>query len=378
MMKIILLLTLMINIGVVAQDEQDLLALASFLLKSNNFTKAYSVLKKIKDPQDVQTDRYYLLLGVTAVKQKRFKEAISTLLKAQKSGLEENDLVEFNETLLRAYIGHRDFDKALALVKNKEQLLKKRPLFYQLKATLEFDLDDHEKAWSTLHRGLVLFPKFFPLKKQKWFYLFNHELLWQSKEYLFSIIGDAPFTPLELAQIAFQYKTKKDLKTAAILGEMAFKKAPSHEEIAKELARIYLALDQPLAAAEVFSGLAHFKPNYLAEASELWRKAGYPNKASRLAALIPQEQKRLKQKLTIALQNKSYQEMTGLGVLINRSALKENEDVQYSLAYAHFMLGEFKKSESYLQRITNADLLKKSLSLRETIQECQSNERLCL
>jgi tetratricopeptide (TPR) repeat protein len=81
----------MINIGVVAQDEQDLLALASFLLKSNNFTKAYSVLKKIKDPQDVQTDRYYLLLGVTAVKQKRFKEAISTLLKAQKSGLAEND-----------------------------------------------------------------------------------------------------------------------------------------------------------------------------------------------------------------------------------------------------------------------------------------------
>jgi len=379
MMKLIIFLTMLLCFtGLKAQEEVDKLSLASLLIKNNNFSKAQAILGNIKDPNDVQTDRYYMLLGILAVKQKRFKVAVEKLLLAEKSGLDKKDEPEFYETLGRAYLLSKNYKKASAVLINKEKLLENRPLYYQLLSKLNFETENEEIGWTTLGKGISKFPKYFPMKKQKWFYLFSNNLLEVSKNYLFEIINEGKLSALDLAKIAYQYRLKKDLVTAAILGELARLKEPGNEEIAKELARTYIEKQEILSAAQVVESLALKKSKFMAEASELWRKAGYPVHAERLALEISDPMKSLQQKIILALEAKNFLRISQLAPLVQRTELKSNEEVQYTLAYTHFMLGKFIKAEKYLGSITRKDLLKKALSLRETIQSCSENEEMCL
>jgi tetratricopeptide (TPR) repeat protein len=360
------------------EDELDVLELASLLIKNQNYTRAASVLASVEDPDDVQTDRYYTLLGVLNLRQGRIEESIKNLQLAEKSGIETKDQLEFQETFARALLQGKRYQQAEAVLTKRKNLIETRPLYFQLLSKLNFETKRSEKGWSVLHSGLKKFPAHMPLMKQKWFYLFDNGLLKTSSDYLFSIIDHHPMPALDLAKMAYQYRLKKDLKTASVIVELARMKDSSHEEIAKEAARIHVESGNLLAAAQIFENLAIQNPKYYPEASELWRKAGSIKTAERLAYMIRDEDKALTQKITLALEGQDFNRIAGLGKQILRSELKTNEDILYTMAYSHFMLGEFKQVELFLKNITRPDLFKKALTLRETMTECGEKIGGCL
>ena len=235
-----------------------------------------------------------------------------------------------------------------------------------------------EIGWEVLNQGISKFPKHLGLFKQKWFYLFSSKLYIASREYLFSNIDKLKFTGLDLAKFAYQYRSVKELKTAAELGEMGRMLDPSNEDVGKELARVYIEKGEVFSAATVFEDLARFKPKLIADASELWRKAGYFAHSERLSLKIIDIDKAVKQKMTLALQEKNFARISSLARLVDRGELRKDEDVAYTLAYTFFILGDFSKAEKYLMNITRKDLLAKSISLRKTIDECSKEIGVCL
>ena len=376
MKTLFIIFSLIFSINAISQDEDiDRLAIASVLIKDNQLSRAASVLNEILDPDDVDTPRFYALKGVLAVKQKQFDLGAKFLKMALDMELEISDVYE---NLARCYVETKKPKEGIELLNSKWELLKSSPTSHQLLAQGYFLRKQQEKAWSILNLAIKAFPNHLGLKKQKWFYLYENNLLQISKGLFWQLEKDHDLSALDLARFAYQYRKKNQIEMALKIGELARFKAPSNEEIIKDLARTYIKLENITAAARLFEDLARSNYEYYFEASELYRKAGHRIHADNLALMIPSRKNRLKQRLTIALDNKDYQKLTSYGHLIERSELKDNEDIQYTLAYGHFMLGEFDKVEGFLSKIQRNDLFKKALALRKTIESCQEKEGSCL
>jgi len=355
--------------------EVDQLALAALLIKNQNYSRAASVLAEIKDPHEVIPERYYVLKGIVELKQKRFQQALENLLLARKEGLKSDEL---QLSLAQAFLGMKDYRKGLAELSGKEEQLKSRPFYFQLMTSLLFGAGQSEQAWSYLNKGMSLFTSHVPLIKQKWFYLMENTLYEVSFEVAQELVDKYPLSALDIARMAQMYRRAREFKKAIFLGEVARLKDPKDEEIVKDLARSYLKGEKFMASAQLFTDLSYFHPKYLVEASELWRKAGHSMHAQNLALEIRDPIKKIKQNLTLALLNEDFNRMVSLGVMVERSELKTDQDIQYALAYAHFMIGSFVGASEFLGKIQRPDLFKKAIVLREAMTQCLEEGAMCI
>lgn len=356
------------------EEEVDTLTLAALLIKNKNYSRAQGVLSQIKDPHEVIPERYWSLKGILELRQKRFEAALVAFQNAKKEGLKNADLYL---GLAQAYLGLKKFERGINLLKENNKVTQEKALHYQLLTSLYFGQGRGELAWSSLHQGMEKFPKFLPLIKQKWFYLVENNLLEVSFQVGKEMVDQYDLSAIDTARMGQKYRQAKDYDKAIFFGEIARLKDQEDEEIIKDLARSYLKKENILAAAQLFTALSKFEPQYLVESSELWRKAGFPVYAERLALEIRDPVKKIKQNITLALLNEDFNKMAFLGNRAMRTKLKSDQDIQYALAYANFMLGEYKTANMHLSVIQRGDLFKKAIALREAMESCQE-ETICL
>jgi hypothetical protein len=355
-------------------DELDKLSLAALLIKNKNYSRASSVLSEIKDPHEVIPEKYWGLKGLVELKQKRFQEALNAFDMAEKEGLKSTDLYLGQA---QAYLGLKNYTNGLKVLEKNKLILEKEMLYYQLRASLGFEADLGEMAWKSLHLGMSKFPKALPLIKQKWFYLVQNNLLEVSFQAAKDLVDNYEVSALDVARMGQLYRQKGDSQKAIFFGEIARLKDQTDEEIIKDLARSYLKKENFTAAAQLFTNLSQHNPKFLTEASELWRKAGFTMYAENLALEIRDPVKKIKQNLTLALLNEDFNRMAGLGIEANRTTLKSDQDIQYALAYANFMIGAYEEASANLKIIQRPDLFKKAVALKEVMEACEKGENLC-
>lgn len=358
-----------------AEDEVNPLELAALLIKNKNYARAANVLNDIEDPHEVIPERYWGLKGVLEIRQKRYDKALEAFQMAEKEGLKGEALILGKA---EALLGLKKYTEGIEVLEKGKEEAKKKALFYQLKASLLFGAQKSSEAWESLNQGLKTFPKYLPLMKQRWFYLLENKLIEVSFETGKEMVDQYELTALDIARMGQKYRQMGDVKKAIFFGELARLKDPKDEEITKDLARSYIKGDKILAAAQLFKSLSDFHPEYLVEASELWRKAGYPVFSERLAMEIREPVKKIKITLTLALYQEDFTKMVLIGERAVRTELKEDQDIRYALAYAHFMLGDYEKTKAHLKTIGRDDLFKKAVALREAMESCSSGENLCL
>lgn len=358
-----------------AEGEDSPLELVALLIKNQNYSRAAGVLNQIKDPHEVIPERYFALKGILELKQKRYKEALVNFKSAEKESLKSSDLYE---GMAECYLGLNQPTEGIKLLKENKKALSQKPYYFQLLSSLYFMNTELEKGWSHLNLGLEKFPKHLDLHKQKWFYLMENKLFNVSFKVATHMVDHFSLTALDIARMGQKYRQNSEAEKAVLFGEMALLIDPTHEEIVKDLARSYLKKENYMSAARLFSGLAKKQPKFLVEASELWRKAGYPMHAERLALEIRDPQKKLKQTITLALLNEDFNRMSSYADESLRSDLKNDQDIQYALAYAQFMLGDFKGAAKHLNFIQRADLFKKAVALKEAMASCETGDVVCL
>ena len=130
-MFLICILVVFISQSIIAseiQEEVEVLDLASMLIENNNLTRAEATLRGVKDPNDVETDRFYLLKGILAQKQSRILESIKLLELAEKNKIEEKYKSLFFETMAKSLVLNKQFNEALKLLDKNKQFLIKRSL----------------------------------------------------------------------------------------------------------------------------------------------------------------------------------------------------------------------------------------------------------
>ncbi len=357
-----------------AVDELNELELAAFLIANKNYSRAAGVLNAIKDPHEVIPERFYALKGILELKQKRYQEALDAFKMAEKEGLKSVDLYE---GLAESYLGLKKYQEGLAILTAHEAELASRLRFYQLKSSLLFESKNSSQAWMVLHSGISKFPHELSLVKQKWFYLMENGLYEVSFETAKAMMDEYQISALDIARMGQMYRNQNEFSKAIFLGEVARLKDPTDEEITKDLVRSYVKVENVTAAAKLFTDLSLHHPDYLVEASELWRKAGHDMMAQNLAMGIRNPVKKLKQNITLALMNEDFNKMALLGEKGQRTDLKNDQDMQYALAYANFMIGDYKTTEKYLTSIQRPDLFKKALALREAMNRCAEEVSLC-
>lgn len=363
-----------------SQDDYiDRLELASLLIKNNNIAKAQSVLAEIKNPNDVQTDYYYILLGLIESKKGDYPQACLYFEAAQKSQVHDSKLLQFLEHFATALIKTQQNTKAKNLLDSHKEILQNRTKYYQLLAEYHFNMQEPQKGWDLLFLAKEKFPIDINIKKQIWYYLFENSLYNMSYKFINeSIIPHHELTSRDYAIWTYHYRAKGELVYAAQMGEAALLKDPYNIEATKELARVYMQHNNYTAAAVLFEKLAQKENSYFFEASELWRKSKRYSHSEFLALKINNPEQQMKQKILLALEQKQYAAIKALAPFIIRSNLKENSDVIYTLAYSHFILGEYDNAQKYLNHISDDDLIDKTNSLKEAIFICQKSMGVCL
>ena len=111
-------------------------------------------------------------------------------------------------------------------------------------------------------------------------------------------------------------------------------------------------------------------PNLLVETAELYRRAGYGALALSLNARVPDQARKLKQRIGILVQLKRYGEVTGMEAALRRSGVLDDEDVRYALAYAYFRAGDFAAADRHLAALKRPELFRKATELRKVMEEC--------
>ncbi|NJK88460.1 MAG: hypothetical protein HC923_03055 [Myxococcales bacterium] len=94
-------------------------------------------------------------------------------------------------------------------------------------------------------------------------------------------------------------------------------------------------------------------------------------------ARVLDQKEKIKQRLSLLLKQESFEEAAALDDRMVRLGLLSDENLIYALAYAHFRVGSFGRAETLLGQISDPELFRKAVALRESIEACRADDWRC-
>lgn len=349
-------------------SDAERLELAARLASDGEYERAARALGRVDAAaEDLDLARYHTVAGLIAINQNRNEDAVRNLGDAIAAGQVDPTVQLY---LAQALFALERWREALAALDAAGPAADALGGAWQMRAQAWWSLGERQQAFDTLTRAADKFPANNSFTRRQVFYLIEAGLY------------------QEAAQLGRQYLRRGDVKAedyAAIGGalrriqrydeslailESARLRFPDNDAIAKALAQTWLESGQPLAAARLLEQAALRDPNLLVETAELYRRAGYGTLALSLNARVPDQAKKLKQRIGILVQLKRYGEVTGMESALFRSGLLQDEDVRYALAYAYFRAGDFAAADRHLATLRRPELFRKATELRKVMEEC--------
>jgi tetratricopeptide (TPR) repeat protein len=101
---------------------------------------------------------------------------------------------------------------------------------------------------------------------------------------------------------------------------------------------------------------AQYDPKLIAEAAEVYRRAGRFYKALTLNAGIRDQQVKLKQRLSVFIALKRYEQAANMKKSLYRNVLLNDQNIRYALAYAYFASGQFDAAGRQIDFLIESEL----------------------
>jgi len=356
-------------------NEADYLTLAAILVKDGNNERALKTLQNIDlEQKDFDFMRYHTVLGLAQLGLHDLAGAKTNFHKAIELGQTEPVIFVY---LAQAHYGLEEYEDTLKAIKLSGDNIKSYPTLLEMKAQSHWLLKQQEPAWQALHQGDKLFPNDFRFIRRQTFYAIELELYRLGAEMGREYLRRSQAKPEDYVAIGNALRLSHQYADAASILEVARLHYPAHATIAKVLAHTYLDQGMVNAAAAIMEQAAVFDTAFVSEAAELYRRAGRLYKALALNAQIPQQDVKLKQRLSILLGLQQYEKIIGMENALNRARLLNDENIRYALAYAAFSVGDFKKTRLHLEPIKESGLFKRAVELRRLMQECEEEPLKC-
>ena len=358
-------------------DEVDPLAVAALMIADKHFDRAEAVLESVdlkSVPADFDRARYYLLYGLVLLELGKYEGADAALGKSVAAGQSDKTVYLF---AAQAEFHLEKYKEAVANLEKAGEEATKLPGGVLLRAECHWRAKEQRKAFEVIGLGLKQYPDNDEMKKARVLLLVDLGLYQAAMEEGLKYLSEKQASPDEYTALAEALIEGKQSERAAVLLETARLTFPENADILIQLAKAYLESGHTLVGARLFEHASNISPKLTADAAELYRRAGRTVDAIRMNAKIADQPTKIRQRLGLLIETERFEEAAALAPRLKRLHLTDEDAVVYGLAYAYFMIGQFKESERYLKQISDGQLFEKAIQLRRIMGTCTASGRQC-
>ncbi|MGZ8239898.1 MAG: tetratricopeptide repeat protein [Methylobacter sp.] len=353
----------------------ELMPLAAMLIKDGNHDRAIKTLQTIDLAQEgLDLARYYTLLGMAQMGLEDWASAKDSLARAIANGQADPVIFVY---LAQAHYGLKEYQETLATIGRAGDVFKMYPALLEMKMQAHWLLKQYDQAWDALTLAEALFPDNHKFLERRVFYALDLGLYRNAaelgREYLSKSVAKAQ----DFVAIGNALRLSRQFDEAANILEFARLSYPEHVTIAKVLAHTYLDQGMTHAAAAILDQASQYNPEFIAEAAELYKRAGRFYRALELNAKISDQTTKLKQRLAILIGLKQYEMVINMESGLHRNRLLGDQSVRYALAYAAYAVGDFDKAKKHLGYVKESGLFKQAMELQRLMQECETEKWKC-
>lgn len=382
-LKIFLVVVLLGTLGTVSQstwtadkkDAVDHIELAAVMLKDGHHDRALLALQSV-DLDNKKTDlvRFYTLQGLAYMGLSDLDAAKDSLELAIKHGQKDPAIFVY---LAKSYFGLKNYPKTIDAIAKAGNEANKDASLLSIKAESYWHMEKVDAAINALNEGERLFPTDFRFQKRKVFYFMELGLYQEAVQLGRDFLTRSKASAADYISLGNALRLSKEYIEAINILEIARLQFPDDEMVAKLLSHTYLDQGKFNSAAFILEQAALMNPSLQAEAAELYRRAGRFHKALTLNESISDQKVKLKQRLSILLALKRFENAANMESSLYRTGLLEDQDVRYALAYALFSSRRFPQAAKHLDHLTSAELFRKGTELRRLMEICKDEPWQC-
>lgn len=369
-----------LQLGFAAEDEGasevNYLDLAALMLRDGNLDRAVVALDQVNlEEEGLDLERYYTLRGLAHLRRNELKPARDALSQAAATGAPDSLVFIY---LAQVNFQLQEYRKTLEALDRAGEAVTRLGSVYHMRAQCHWLLEEPVMAIATLDQASELFPSDYSFTRRKVFYLAEMGLFQQASELGREYLRNSEGSLEDYVAMGNAMRASGELDEAASFLEQAQLRFPDRVELKKSLAHVYIAREQLGAAADLIYSAALMEPKLMAEAAELYRRAGQTYRALTLNGQLQDQPEKFRQRMALLLELQNFEQAAAMEIPLYRVGLLEDEDLRYALAYAQFKIGAFSQAESNLAQLTRPDLFRKAAVLRRAIQDCSEESWKCL
>lgn len=355
-------------------DDYDSFDLVQVLIDDGKLELAQKELDGMSR-EEKRNSSYGYLSGVVQFKKKNYK-ASEKLLEDVQFAKNSAEAHQRNLYLARSYFQIERFERCARAFKDGVlSSLASDEDFIQA-SICEQKQGAPEKAWATLVGRFQRNASFTLLLAIDEF-LLKEKLFNVAKQMSLEWLAVMSKQGADFLTVADLFQKSGDGEGRLAVLEMGRVKYPLDVDINLNLNQIYYEKGMVLAVEEGFSRAALVDGKYAYHAAEINRQAGRYERSQFFNAAIPDEKERLKQKLAIYVDKGEFALIASMEPALQRMSLIHDDEVRYALAYSLVRSGNYERPLMYLSKITNKDLLEKTVILRNALSECVQKNTSC-
>lgn len=379
--SITLLVLTLTGVCVAAEQKKqvakgDFLGMAAMLVKDGHYQRALMALQNVDiEAEDADLIRFYTLQGLAYLSMKDLLAAKQSLQQAVTHGQTDKMIYIY---LAQAYYGLKEYQHTVDAVTKAADKANVYPGMFEMLAQSYWHLQDYTQAITVLNKAQQLFSKDYRFLRRKIFYLVELGLYHTAADAGQQYLQQSEASVKDYVAIGNALRLSRQYSEALRILEIAKLQFPSDAMVAKILAHTYIERGQLNAAAQVFEQAAFYNPELMAEAGEIYRRAGRFYRALSLNSGISDRKTKLKQRLALLLALKRYEAVANMKNALYRTGLLNDQSIRYALAYTYFNTGQYEKSKKQLEFLREPELFKKGVELRRVMAECQESPWQCI
>jgi tetratricopeptide (TPR) repeat protein len=358
-------------------EEVNYVDLAAKMIADGHYDRAEEMLSGV-DPEQEGVDRVKLftLRGIVYLKKQLFQAAADAFAAAVAAGQKE-PIVQLY--LAQSYFGMSQYEKCLKALDAAGTAAASVEEAHLMRARSHWELGQKAQSIAALNAGLVRFPANPLLQRARIFFLVELGLYQEVVEASGPYLSRAEATEDDYVAIGEALRAGKQLIEAQRLMEGAHLRFPESEKLAVQLAHCYLDDGKPAAAALVFEDAARESAsgNYYLEAAESYKQGQRLERALNLNARVPDQKAKVKQRLSLLLEQEEFEQVATLAPVLSRLNLLADDDIRYALAYAYFNTGQLALAEEQAKGIRQSKLFDAAVELRRAIDACRQSGWEC-
>lgn len=286
-----------------------------------------------------------------------------------------------NRTAVWLYLGQAryglgDYAGALDALRQGEEVGHGLPGYFLIKARAQAELHRPAAAYRTLSAGLARFESHTDMLREQALVLLQLGLstaaMEKGRQYL-DQSRDEPYAYLVLAEAL---RNAARLAEATELLEEARLRFLQDPRPAIRLAYLYAARGMHRAAARLFEQRSLVEPRYAFDAADQYRLALRFRDALRCNGRVPDEDRRMKQRVFVLVSAQRYDRAARLAGEIESRGLMDDA-LRYHLAFACLRSGHLDQAEALLDRIQDHGYQGSARSLRARLEQCRERPSSC-